>query len=80
MTTTKIPAILTGTEFRRIGELIGGVRWQKELAPILKRSPRSLQYYLTGKVNVPADVRRRLASAAAIKSEELNDLAQELLS
>lgn len=73
------PKILTPTEFRRIGELIGGQYWQHELARLLKKHIRSIQNYAAGDVNVPATVRDRLAAIAAIKAEELMDVARDLV-
>ena len=72
------PFVLTAVEFRRICELIWGQYWQPAASRALKKSVRTLQYYANGKT-IPPAVRSRLASHAAIRGEELMDVARDLI-
>lgn len=68
-------AILTGREFARIGELLGGKEWKTWLGEQVGRDRRTILNYAKDKEHIPTAIRRKLFRLLADRSRELTELA-----
>lgn len=70
--------IVTGGKLCVIGEALFGPRWKSTLALVLEKDESTIHRYADGKINVPRDVRKRMAVLCLTRGAALTRLAVEL--